>query len=94
MTKPADDFHPYKIGGMYQIRSVTHIVTGRVVSVGPQEIVLVDAAWVADTGRYMNAVATGDYAEVEPYPDGALVIVGRAAVVDSVTIPKLPRVQK
>jgi len=93
-TKPADDSQPYEIGGMYQIRTVTHIVTGRVVSVGLKEIVLVDAAWVADTGRYMGAVATGEYAEVEPYPNGAHVIDGRAAVIDAVAIPKLPRDQK
>lgn len=90
----AEKFNPYEIGKNYQIRTVTHIVTGQVVSVGGTEIVLVDAAWVADTGRFADAVAKCEYNEVEPYPDGVHVIVGRTAVIDAVQIAKLPRVQK
>lgn len=85
---------PYEIEQPYIIRTVTMTLTGRVKSVGPQEIVLSDAAWIADTGRYANAVASGDFSEVEPYPDGQLVIVGRASVIDATIIPKLPREQK
>lgn len=86
--------HPYTIGGLYQIRTVTHILTGRLIAVGPQELTLVDAAWVADTGRYMQAVASGDYSEVEPYPEGQAVHIGRGCVCDVVLIPKIPRSQK
>ena len=85
---------PYKIGKNYLIRTVTMTLTGRVVSVGQQDIVLMDAAWIADTGRYANAVASADFNEVEPYPDGQEVIVGRASVIDATTIPSLPRKQK
>ena len=85
---------PYRIGGNYQLRTVTHIITGRIESVGPQEIVVSSAAWIADTGRYSQAVAAGEYDEVEPYPDDRLVIVGRQSIVDSVEIPNLPRAQK
>ena len=85
---------PYVIGENYLIRTVTMTLTGRVVSVGQQDIVLMDAAWIADTGRYANAVASADFNEVEPYPDGQEVIVGRASVIDATTIPSLPRKQK
>lgn len=89
-----NDGTPYEVGAKYFIRTVTMAITGRVVSVGPQEIVLVDAAWVADTGRFMQAVATADFSEVEPFPDGQQVVVGRAAVIDATQIPSLPRKQK
>jgi hypothetical protein len=85
---------PYKVGESYMFRTVTHIITGRVAEVGELEIVVTDAAWIADTGRYAEAVASGDFNEVEPYPDGEPVIVGRTTITDAVRIPKLPRVQK
>ena len=86
---------PYRIGENYLIRTGTHIDVGTVVSVGPQEIVLVNASWIADTGRYANAIAEGTLSEVEPYPDGQEVIVGRNFVVDATLWNHpLPRKQK
>ena len=90
-TKPT--VQPYEIGKHYQIRTVTMIYTGRVLSVGPQELVIDDAAWIADTGRFTQATATQDYNEVEPFPDGP-VIVGRGAIVDAVQIKPFTRSQK
>jgi hypothetical protein len=84
----------WKIGRNYFIRSVTHHYTGCLVSVDDKELVLKDAAWIADDGRFAQAVKTGEFAEVEPYPDGKPVIIGRGAVLDAVEIPKLPREQK
>lgn len=87
--------HPYEVGANYFVRTVTHHFTGRLVEVGGQELVLEDAAWIADSGRWMSAIATGSLGEVEPYPDGARVIVGRAGLVDAVKITwPLPRSQK
>jgi hypothetical protein len=85
---------PWHIGKNYFIRTVTMIVTGRLVAVHAQELVLVDAAWIADTDRYAQAVASGNFMEVEPYPDGREVIVGRGGIIDATTIPVLPRIQK
>jgi hypothetical protein len=85
---------PYEVGKPYLIRTVTMILTGRVVYVGRQEIVLRDAAWIADTGRYATAVASAEFSEVEPYPDDHEVIVGRASVIDATQIKSLPRKQK
>ena len=84
---------PWCIGKAYLIRTVTMIQTGRLVAVTSQELVLEDAAWIADTGRFANALRTGEFAEVEPFPDGQ-VIVGRGAVIDAIQITVTPRDQK
>lgn len=85
---------PFKIGTNLFIRTVTHITTGRLVDVTATELVVEDAAWVADTGRYADALASGTLSEVEPYPAGR-VAVGRMAIVDCCEWShKLPREQK
>ena len=83
----------WRIGKCYLIRTVTMNNTGRLVAVTPQELVLEDAAWIADTGRFMQAVASATFSEVEPFPDGR-VIIGRGAIVDAVEISSSPRGQK
>ena len=86
--------HPYEIGEGYFIRTVTHHLTGRLVKVTQQELVIEHAAWIADDGRFMQALETGDFKEVEPYPDGP-VIIGRGSIVDARKVQfKLPRSQK
>lgn len=86
--------HPYHVGKNYFIRTVTFYYTGRLVRVTPQELVLEDAAWIADTGRFADAVAKGDFSEVEPYPSAELII-GRGAVVDAFVADwSLPKKQK
>lgn len=84
---------PWKIGKIYLIRTVTMIQTGRLVAVTSQELVLEDAAWIADTGRFADVLRTGEFDEVEPFPSGQ-VIVGRGAVIDAVEILVAPREQK
>lgn len=57
------------------VRTVTHYYTGRVVGVSDKAILLEDAAWIADTGRFADALRTGILSEVEPYPDGVIEII-------------------
>jgi hypothetical protein len=83
----------FEIGKGYLIRTVTMIDTGRVVAVNEHEIVLEDAAWIADTGRFADALKAAKFNEVEPFPDG-FVIIGRGSVIDAVRFDKLPRDQK
>lgn len=85
--------HPYRIGANYFVRTVTMAQTGRLVAVTPLELVLEDAAWIADTGRFGAAVASAEFSEVEPFPAGR-VIVGRTAVIDACEIGALPRAVK
>jgi hypothetical protein len=91
---PARSASAYKIGGNYMFRTVTHIVTGKLESIHNDGLRVSSAAWIADTGRYAQAVATGEFSEVEPYPAGATVVVNHQAMIDAVEIPKLPRTQK
>ncbi len=85
--------HCWEIGKNYLIRTVTMIDTGRLVAVTEHELVLEDAAWIADTGRFSQAIEKADFGEVEPFPAGR-VIVGRGSVIDAVQIEKTPRSQK
>ena len=76
---------PWEIGQTYFIRTVTMALHGRLVEVTPQELVLVNAAWIADTGRFSNFVkGEAQPNEVEPFPYDKAVIVGRSALIDAV----------
>jgi hypothetical protein len=89
--KPSD--HPFKIGKTYLIRTVTMIDTGILKAVYPNELVLTDAAWIADTGRFSDALKKAEFSEVEPFMDGE-VIIGRASIIDAVEIKLAPRSRK
>lgn len=57
-----------KVGQKVLIRTVTHYYTGEIVAVLPDGLQLKDAAWIPDTGRFGEALKSGKFAEVEPYP--------------------------
>lgn len=85
--------HSFEVGKAYLIRTVTMHYTGVVVRVTDSDIVLGDAAWIADTGRYSDSLEHGSLSEVEPYRDE--VCVSRGAVVDFTRWRHaLPRTQK
>ena len=92
-TQPATQ-NPYEIGKAYFIRTVTYHHTGRLVGVTEHELVFEDAAWIADSGRFADALKSGSFSEVEPFPDGKKIIIGRSMVVDAVQIDATPRSQK
>ena len=75
------------------IRTVTNYFTGVIRSIDDSGIVLGQAAWIADTGRFADTLAQGTLSEVEPYPGD--VYVARAAIVDACEwTHDLPRTQK
>lgn len=81
------------IGKAYLVRCVTHYYTGRLVGLTPSELILDDAAWIADTGRFATALKTGALNEVEPFVNP--VIINRGSMVDATEWPHaLPRDQK
>ena len=85
--------HPYEIGKNYFIRTVTHHLTGKLIRVTDQELVLDDAAWIADDGRFHIALKDGVLNEIEPFP--GQVIVGRGSLIDAcVWLHALPREAK
>lgn len=71
-----------EIGKSYFIRTVTHYFTGRLIWVGEKEIVLEEAAWIADTGRFHQFIDGKTVNESEPFPKGAQVVVGRGSIID------------
>ena len=84
---------PFQKGKNYLIRTVTHYYTGRLVAIFEKELVLEDAAWIADTGRFATALKSGNLNEVEPM-EGP-VVVGRGAIIDaSIWKHALPNQQK
>ncbi len=72
--------HPYDIGKLYFIRTVTMHLIGKLEWVGDKELKLSQASWIADSGRFHDAIKTGKLNEVEPFINP--VIVGRGAIVD------------
>ena len=83
----------WEIGKTYLIRTVTMIDTGKLVAVHEHELVLEDAAWIADTGRFTQALESAEFGEVEQFPAGR-VIIGRGSIIDAVQIKLSPRSQK
>jgi len=84
---------PWVIGEKYQIRTVTMTLTGELIFIGDKELLLKDAAWIADTGRFSEALEDQTkYSEVEPFKEN--VIVGRGSIVDATKINYLERSKK
>jgi len=77
-TKKVDVWH---IGKNYVIRTVTMIQVGKLVSVTDNELVLENACWIADTGRWADFLKKGTYSESEPFQDDC--IVGRHSIIDA-----------
>jgi len=77
-----NDVFPYEIGKNYFIRTVTNYFTGTLLWVGDKELLLENVSWIPDMGRFSNVLREGKFNEVEPYPEG-LVIIGRGSVIDA-----------
>ena len=54
------------VGKKLFFRTVTYHMVGRVVGLMGSFLKLTDASWVADSGRFMNAIKEGKLNEVEP----------------------------
>jgi len=63
-----DDF----VGTKLFIRTVTYHMVGEVVKRVGKFFQLKNASWVADSGRFMNAIKEGTLDEVEPVGDAFL----------------------
>lgn len=68
------------VGHPVFVRTVTMHYTGRLAAVTADTLILDDAAWITDSGRFGDALAKGTLAEVEPFP--GRVFVARGALVD------------
>lgn len=54
------------VGEKYFFRTVTYHLTGRVKKVIGNILELENAAWIADSGRFMDCIKSGKLNEVEP----------------------------
>ena len=72
--------HSLAKGQTYLIRTITMYYTGRLVQVTDSDLMLEDAAWIPDTGRFSDCLRTGEFSEVEPFLDPVIVI--RANIID------------
>ena len=77
---------------VYAIRTVTMIYTGRLKAINEQELLISEAAWIPDTERWADFVATGAHKEAEPYTKD--VVINRGAIIDVTEIPSVIRKQK
>lgn len=71
---------PFRVGDSVLIRTVTMIQLGKITTIGPDFLVLVDGGWVADTARFSETLATGALNEYEKAPSWIYVSMG--SVVD------------
>lgn len=71
-TKLCNIDHPFKEGESYFIRTVTYHFIGTIKEIVGKWIVLKDASWVADSGRFHEALEKGTLNEVE-YMEKAIV---------------------
>ena len=75
----SNDF--WQIGKAYLIRTVTMHLIGKLKAINNKELLLDDAVWVADSGRFHNALKDGELNEIEPFIDQ--VILNRDCIVDA-----------
>ena len=66
------------------IRTVTYHYAGQVLSETKDTITLIKCCWVADSGRFTQAMETGNFGagETEPYPADMPVTIFKSAIVD------------
>lgn len=84
---------PFEIGEKVFIRTVTHYLTGKVKKIIGKFLILSDAAWIADTGRFMDAIEKGELKEIEPVTSD--VKVNTDTIIDAYNwYFELPRKQK
>lgn len=83
----------WEIGKNYLIRTVTMIQLGKLEKVTDKELLLSNACWVADTGRFNESLEKGTLKEVEMFQRN--VIVGRGGIIDATEwLAELPKNSK
>ena len=81
ISEDEDDDGPFAVGRSYFFRTVTYHCVGRVVECYDNGFLrLAEASWIADSGRFMQAIKNGTLSEVEPIGD---MVVNRDTIVDA-----------
>jgi hypothetical protein len=83
----------WEIGKSYFMRTVTMSLVGELKEINADEILLKNCSWIADTGRFHDALRDGSFDEIEPFMND--VIVNRRSLIDCTRwMHALPSVQK
>ncbi len=83
----------WHLGKAYFIRTVTMHLVGELSAFNDKELLLRNASWVADSGRFHDALKAGELNEVEPFVND--VILNRDCIVDATVWNfQLPNQQK
>lgn len=96
-TCECDESNPnefWVIGENYFVRSVTFHYAGELSGITASELFFKKASWIADSGRFQQAIESCSFSEVEMYPSKSTVMIGRGSIVDAVRIKALPTCQK
>ena len=77
---------PFEVGKSYLIRTITMVDVGRVTKICGKFIVMENASWIADTGRFFECLRKTDvFVEVEPFAHP--IFVNSDAIVDATLWP-------
>jgi hypothetical protein len=79
-----------EVGKGYIFRTVTMIYTGELVEEQEDRFVIKKAAWIAETKRWSESLKTGEFKEVEMYPEDSYVMVFKSGMLDITTLDNLP----
>lgn len=81
---PEGNFAPWVIGKSYHIETVTKYFTGILLMVTEQELLIGEASWVCETGRFNEYISGSNPNENEPFTRDTPVIIGRGSLIDAV----------
>ncbi len=87
----------FVIGQKYFIRTVTFHYCGVLEGFDNNglELIFKNVSWIADDGRFTDAMLSGTFKEVEMYKSNSEVLVNRGTIVDAVVwTHELPKEQK
>lgn len=65
--------NPFKIGEKYFIRTATYFHLGRLKEITGKWLILEEACWIADTGRFFEFLKDGKCNEYEAFQDDVLI---------------------
>lgn len=77
--------HPYTIGKLWYVQTATSYYAGTLSAVTENELVLDDAAWVVDTGRFNEFMKGSKPKEIEPC--NGPVVINRGAIISAMPKP-------
>lgn len=77
---------PFEVGKSYLIRTITMVDVGKIRKITGNFIVMEDASWIADTGRFHECLQKPDvFNEVEPFKHDLYISLN--AIVDATPWP-------